>query len=61
MKPVACPGEGPGGPLIFRPNGDPLKGGKKFFWRPPPFLSKGLDDRRPTPLSQALDPALRTD
>ena len=42
--------EGPGGPapLIFRPKWGP-KGGKKFFWRPPPpHLYQGLDDR-PTP------------
>ena len=34
-------------------------GEKKFFWRPSSPLSKGLDDRGP-PLSQGLDPALRT-
>ena len=40
-RPVADPGEGPGGPgppLIFTPNWGP-KGGKKFFWdRAPPFV-----------------------
>ena len=37
---VADPGDGPGSPLIFRPNWGP-KGQKDFFWRPPP-TSKGL-------------------
>ena len=39
---------GPGSPLIFRPNWGP-KGGKKFFWRPAPHFSKGLDDPTHTP------------
>ena len=44
FNPVADPEEGPGPPLIFRPN-------KKFFWRPAPPRPpqpKGLDDRPPT-------------
>ena len=44
-------GEGPGGPgppLNFRLKWG-RKGGKKFFWRPPPPLSQGLDDRPPLP------------
>ena len=58
--------EGPGGPapLIFRPKWGP-KGGKKFFWRPPPpHLYQGLDDRPtpapppPPPLSEGLDSPL---
>ena len=32
------------------------KGPKNYFWRPPPPLSKGVDER--PPLSQALDPSL---
>ena len=49
---------GAGPPLIFRPNGGP-KGQKIIFGDrpPPPFLSKGLDDRAPH-LSQGLDPAM---
>ena len=32
---------------------------KKYFWRPGPSFSKGLDDRTPPPpLSQGLDPVL---
>ena len=38
---VADPGEGPH--LIFRPNWGQKR--RKFFWRPLPALSKGLDDR----------------
>ena len=49
-QPVADPGEVP--PVIFRPNWGP-KGGKIFFWRPPP-PQRPL----PPPLSQGLDPAL---
>ena len=49
MKPVVDLGEGPGPPLIFRQNWEPPKGQKIFFGRPPPFLPKGLDDRRPPP------------
>ena len=45
-------GRGTGDPrphLILRSNWFP-KGGKKFFWRPPPLpLSKGLDDPPPPP------------
>ena len=58
---LADPGKGPGGagpPLIFRPNGGP--NGQKIIFgdrSPPPFLSKGLDDRGPH-LSQGLDPAM---
>ena len=56
-------GRGTGDPrphLILRSNWFP-KGGKKFFWRPPPLpLSKGLDDPPPpAPLSQGLDTVLR--
>ena len=49
---------GAGPPLIVRPNGGP-KGQKIIFGHrpPPPFLSKGLDDRPPH-LSQDLDPAM---
>ena len=36
------PAPHPPPPLISRPNGGP-KGWKKFFWRPGPPLSKGLD------------------
>ena len=36
-------------PLIFRPKWGP-KGWKKFFCRPGPPLSQGLDDRPPPPL-----------
>ena len=36
---------GPGPPLNFRPKWG-RKGGKTFFWAPPP-LSEGLDDRPP--------------
>ena len=32
------------------------KGPKNYFWRPPPPLSKGVDEC--PPLSQALDPSL---
>ena len=51
--------EGPGGPapLIFRPKWGP-KGGKKFFWRPPPpHLYQGLDDR-PTPAPPPPSPLI---
>ena len=63
---VADLGEVPGWApphLIFRPNWGP-KSRKKFFWRPPPALSQGLDDQAPLisgsgwlgpPLSQGLD------
>ena len=40
--------EGPGPPLIFRPNWGP-KGQKTIFFRPPPILSQGVDDRPPPP------------
>ena len=53
---VTDPGEGP--PHFstkLRPEGS-----KKFFLRPPPPLSQGLDDRPPPspPLSEGLDPQL---
>ena len=58
--PVADPGEGTGGPTlpppIFRPKWSP-KVRKKFFRRPGPRFSKGLDDA-PTPLYQGLDLAV---
>ena len=59
--PVADPVEGTGGPTspplpIFRPKWSP-KVRKKFFRRPGPRFSKGLDDA-PTPLSQGLDLAV---
>ena len=49
--PVADPGEGPGGALIFRLN-------KNVFWDRTPYLTQGLDDPPPTPLSEGLDPPL---
>ena len=56
-RPVADPGEGPGGPAP--PPRFWTK--QKFFGDTgphPSLLSKGLDDRA-SPLSQGLDPALR--
>ena len=55
---VADPGEEPRGagpPLLLGQT--EARRAEKFFWRPLPPLSKGLDDRPPL-LSQGLDPAL---
>ena len=56
---VADPGEGSGGlgpPLFLNQTNWGPRSRKKIFWRLPPPLSKGLDDR--PLLSQCLDPAL---
>ena len=53
---VADPGEGP---LLFLDQTEARRA-EKLFWRPPPALSQGLDDRAHLPpLSQGLDPALK--
>ena len=46
------------GPFLFLDQTEARRA-EKFFWRPPPALSKGLDDRAHPPLSQGLDPALK--
>ena len=57
---VADPGEGPGGvrpPPLFLDQTEARRAEKHFFGRPPPPLSKDLDDR--PPLSQGLDSAIQ--
>ena len=53
---VADPGEGPGGvrPLpLFLDQTEARRAKKHFFWRPPPPLSKDLDDRPPPLISRS--------
>ena len=68
IKLVADPGEGPvppTPPLICRPKWGP-KDRKKFFWRPgpPPYLRVWMTAPQPPfpppPLSEGLDPPLKT-
>ena len=47
-------GRGPGGPPPLFLDQTEARRAENCFWRPPPPLSKGLDDRTPT-LSQGLD------
>ena len=51
-------GEGPGPPLIFRPNWGPKGPKKRLLETGHPPLSQGLDDRPPPPLTEGLDPPL---
>ena len=51
MCTVGDPGKEPGGPPPYFLTKLRPEGRKKVFWRPPPPLSQGLDDRA-TPLSQ---------
>ena len=44
------------GPLLFLHQTEARRA-ENVFWRPPPALFKGLDDR--PPLSKGLDPALK--